>query len=158
MRISKKQIDEIWGEYGKKRIADLVAEHKHQCDQIEELLNSFRGCNRLMTRDELFTWINNRVSEHIEPKIEGQATRNPREIARFLFRLGFILARSESEDSEDYEHYSFDHAPDFLATRTDHDFNVKWEIHPCYREALDIKKLNKSHRARFKRLRTDHGY
>ena len=92
MRISKKQIDEIWGEYGKKRIADLVAEHKHQCDQIEELLNSFRGCNRLMTRDELFTWINNRVSEHIEPKIEGQATRNPREIARFLFRLGFIFS------------------------------------------------------------------
>lgn len=30
-RISKDSIDEVWGEYGAKRIEDLVAEHKHQC-------------------------------------------------------------------------------------------------------------------------------
>ncbi len=155
-QISRLHINDIWGEYGKKRIADLVAEHKHQCNQIEELLNSFRGCNRLMTRDELFRWINNRVSNHIEAKIEGEATRSPREIARFLYRLGFILARSESEDG--YQHYSFDQMPDFLSSRTDDDFGVKWEIHPCYREALDIKKLDKSHRARFERLRKEQSH
>ena len=44
--ISKDHIDQVWGEYGAKRIADLVAEHKHQCPQVEELLNSFRGANR----------------------------------------------------------------------------------------------------------------
>ncbi len=150
-KISRSHINDIWGEYGKKRIDDLVAEHKHQCGEIEELLNAFRGGDRLMTREELFKFIKNRISNHIEPKIEGERTRNPREIARFLYRLGFIMARSENDDG--YEHYAFDQMSDFLASRTDEDFSVKWEIHPCYREALNIKKLDKSHRARFERLR-----
>lgn len=150
--ITKDHIDNIWGEYGAKRIADLVAEHKHQCPQVEELLNCFRGANRLMTRDELFSWINRRISQHLAPRIEGVETRSPMDIARFLYRLGFILARSDS-DKDSYEHYRFDQMPDFLSSRSDNDFGLKWEIHPCYREALDIKKLDKSHKDRFSRLR-----
>ena len=150
--ISKDHIDQVWGEYGARRIADLVAEHKHQCRQVEELLNSFRGATRLMSRGELFQWINNRISQHMAPTIEGSQTRSPMEIARFLYRLGFILARSDSSDGN-YEHYRFDQMPDFLSSRTDDDFGLKWEIHPCYREALDIKKLDRSHRERFGRLR-----
>ena len=106
-----------------------------------------------MSRQELFTWVNNHVSEHLEVKIEGDLTRAPKDIARFLYRIGFIVARSENEDGQ-YEHYRFDQMSDFLLSRTDDDFSVKWEIHPCYRQALDIKKLNQSHRERFKRLRT----
>lgn len=151
-RITKESIDEVWGGYGAKRIEDLVAEHKHQCPQVHELINAFRGAPRLMTRGDLFAWINNRVSEHLEVAIEGQRTRSARDIARFLYRVGFIVARSETEDGQ-YEHYRFDQMPDFLSSRTDEDFSVKWEIHPCYREALDIKKLNQSHRERFGRLR-----
>ncbi|MGH9494168.1 MAG: P-loop ATPase, Sll1717 family, partial [Candidatus Sulfotelmatobacter sp.] len=151
-RITKDSIDEVWGEYGAKRIEDLVAEHKHQCAQVNELLNAFRGALRLMSRQELFKWIKNRVSEHLELKIEGTRTRSPREIARFLYRIGFIVARSENDDGQ-YEHYRFDQMSDFLLARTDDDFSVKWEIHPCYRQALDIKKLNQSHRERFVRQR-----
>lgn len=151
-RIDKESIDEVWGEYGAKRIEDLVSEHKHQCPQVNELLNAFRGAERVMSRGDLFNWIKNRVSEHLEVKIEGDITRSPREIARFLYRLGFIVARSENKDGQ-YEHYRFDQMSDFLLARTDDDFSVRWEIHPCYREALDIKKLNKSHRQRFSRLR-----
>lgn len=155
-RITKESIDEVWGEYGAKRIEDLVAEHKHQCPQVNELLNAFRGALRLMSRDELFKWINNRVSEHLEVKIEGSRTRSAKEIARFLYRIGFIVARSENVDGQ-YEHYRFDQMSDFLLSRTDDDFSVKWEIHPCYRQALDIKKLNQSHRERFQRFRkTEH--
>ena len=154
--ITKESIDEVWGEYGQKRISDLVAEHKHQCPQVEELLNGFRGSARLLTRDELFRWINNRVSNHLDVRIEGEMVRSPREIARFLYRLGFILARSESVAGA-YEHYRFDQMPDFLSARTDEDFSVKWEIHPCYREALDIKKLDRSHRERFGLLRSRRG-
>jgi hypothetical protein len=105
-----------------------------------------------MTRDELFKWINNHVSEHLAPTIEGNLTRSAMDIARFLYRLGFILARSDHDD-DSYEHYRFDQMPDFLSSRTDNDFGLKWEIHPCYREALDIKKLDRSHRERFGRLR-----
>ena len=150
--IGKSHIDEVWGEYGAKRIADLVAEHKHQCREVEELLNGFRGATRLMTRDELFSWINNRISNHMAPRIEGHTARSPREIAHFLYRLGFILARSERSDGS-YEHYRFEQMPDFFTSRTDDDFGLKWEIHPCYRQALDIKRLDLSHKERFSRLR-----
>jgi hypothetical protein len=106
-----------------------------------------------MTRQDLFTWIMKRVSTHLDVFIEGDRTRSPQEIARFLYRLGFIVARSENNQEGEYEHYRFDQMPDFLLARTDDDFNVKWEIHPCYRQALDIQKLNRSHRERFARQR-----
>jgi energy-coupling factor transporter ATP-binding protein EcfA2 len=153
--IGKNNIDEVWGSYGTKRIDDLVAEHKHQCQDVKELLNGFRGAHRLMTRDELFSWINKRISTHMDIRIEGKSTRNPMEIARFLYRLGFILARSDSPDGN-YEHYRIDQMPDFLTSRTDDDFGLKWEIHPCYRQALDIKKLDHSHREQFRKLRERH--
>lgn len=149
--ITKEEIDLVWGEYGSKRIADLVAEHKHQCPQIEELLNGFRGAVRLMPRGELFAWIKNRILNHLNPWIEGKNIRTPIEVARFLYRLGFILARSDSESG--YEHYRFDQMPDFLSSRTNDDFGLAWEIHPCYREALDIQKIDRSHREKFSQMR-----
>ena len=84
--------------------------------------------------------------------IDGKRVRDQISIARFLYRIGFLVARSENADGS-YEHYRFDQMPDFLSARTNEDFGVKWEIHPCYREALDIQKLNKSHKGEFHRLR-----
>jgi hypothetical protein len=97
--IAKDHIDGVWGDYGKKRIADLVSEHKHQCPQIEELINGFRGCERRMTREGLFEWIKNHISNHMAATIEGRARRSPIEVAQFLYRLGFIVARSEESDA-----------------------------------------------------------
>lgn len=145
--ISKVNIDAVWGEYGKKRINDLIIEHKHQCKEVEELINSFRGAQRRMRRDELISWINSRVSSHMSPVIEERIARSPLEIAHFLFRIGFIVARTESGDAT-YEHYYFADMPDFLSGRTNNDFNSLWEIHPCYREALDIVKLNANQKRR----------
>ena len=141
-KINKSHIDTVWGNYGNKRIADLVAEHKHQCAQIEEIVVGFRGAERRMTRDKLLVWIKDHIAAHMTPVIEGNAVKAPLEIAHFLFRLGFIVARAEDSDSERFEHYYFSDMPDFLSTRTNADFGAVWEIHPCYREALDIKKLN----------------
>jgi hypothetical protein len=145
--IAKEHIDGVWGDYGKKRIADLVSEHKHQCPQIEELINGFRGCERRMTREGLFEWVKNHISNHMTPTIESSGSRSPMEIAQFLYRLGFIVARSEEPDAS-YEHYNFSDMPDFLTSRTNEDFGVTWEIHPCYREALDIQKVNWAQRVK----------
>jgi len=153
--IAKRDIDEVWGDYGAKRIADLVAEHKHQCREVDELLNSFRGCDRLLMRDQLFDWINKRILNHVTPVIENNRCTSARDVAQFLYRLGFIVARSDEREGS-YEHYFFHQMPDFLTSRTNEDFNVSWEVHPCYREALDIKKINKSHRRKFGQLRGMH--
>jgi hypothetical protein len=158
--IAKHHIDAIWGEYGKRRINDLIAEHKHQCRDVEELINAFRGAERRMTRDQLLAWINNHVTTHLSPFIEGKEVKTSMEVAHFLFRLGFIVARAEQEglsDSENnplpYEHYFFADMPDFLTGRTSQDFSVLWEIHPCYREALDIQKLNEYQKSRSQHAR-----
>ena len=145
--INKLNIDTVWGDYGKKRIDDLIVEHKHQCKEVEELVNSFRGAPRRMSRDELIDWIKRNVTTHVTPIIEGKQATSPLDIAHFLFRLGFIVARVEREDSG-YEHYFFADMPDFLSSRTNKDFGSLWEVHPCYREALDIQKLNANQRRR----------
>ncbi len=143
-KIGRNNINNIWGEYGKQRIADLVSEHKHQCPEIEELVTSFRGSPRLFKRDELMKRIKNYILSHIHPTIEGDKISSPMEIGHFMYRIGFLQARSQSE--ENYEHYNFSEMPDFLTGRTNDDFGLLWEIHPCYREALDIKKLDKAQR------------
>jgi len=149
--LTKGHVDAVWGAYGLKRIADLVAEHKHQCKQIEELINGFRGAERLMTRDQLIVWIRNHITNHLTPYFNGVAATSPVEVAHFLYQIGFILARSDEVDN--YEHYSFEIMPDFLSSRTNDDFGMSWEIHPCYREALDIAKLNKAKKDKMIRQR-----
>ena len=144
-KIFRENIDTVWGEYGYRRISDLVSEHKHQCSEVEELIMAFRNVDRQLQKDRLITIIKNKITNHATPIIEGKAVKSPIDIAQFLYRIGFIVARSQ-EDDGNYEHYHYDEMPDFLSTRTSSDFSVVWEIHPCYREALDIKKINKSHR------------
>lgn len=142
--IEKRHIDTVWGEYGYKRISDLVSEHKHQCNTINEIINAFRDCERKLTREQLISIINTRILPHIRVSIDSVITKSPFEVASFLYRIGFIVARSD--DGDEYEHYSYDELPDLLSNRTNDDFKMRWEIHPCYREALDIKKLNKYHK------------
>ncbi|MBY5991476.1 P-loop ATPase, Sll1717 family [Ferrimonas balearica] len=144
--ISKEDIDDVWGEYGAKRIADLVAEHKHQCKNVEEVVNGFRGEDRLLNRDDLFKCINNKILSHMGVYIDEKKVTSPREVGRFLYRIGFLMARSEDEAG--YHHYNYSDMPDLLSSRTTNDYGVSWEIHPCYRQALNIKKINRSQRKR----------
>jgi hypothetical protein len=149
--LTRGHVDAVWGDYGLKRIADLVAEHKHQCKQIEELINAFRGAEREMKRDQLILWIKNHITNHLTPFINGIQVVAPLDVAHLLYEIGFIVARSDF--SGGYEHYSFEIMPDFLSSRTNHDFGMSWEIHPCYREALDIVKINKAKKDRMVRDR-----
>lgn len=150
--LTKGHVDAVWGEYGLKRIADLVAEHKHQCKQIEELINAFRGAERIMSRDQLIVWVKNHITNHLSPFLNGVPVTAPLNVAHFLYEIGFIVARSDEDAG--YEHYSFELMPDFLSSRTNDDFGMSWEIHPCYREALDIVKLNKAKRDKMIKARS----
>ncbi len=149
--INKGHIDSVWGEYGTKRIADLVAEHKHQCKDIEELVNAFRGAERLFKRDELILWVKTHITNHLTPLVDGRLLLTRIEVAHFLYQIGFVVARSEEPDG--YEHYFFEMMPDFLTSRTNNDFGVSFEIHPCYRQALDIVKMNKAKREKMIKAR-----
>ena len=84
IRINRNDIDNVWGEYGAKRIDDLVSEHKHQCKEINELIGAFRGASRLMRRDELLKLINHRILTHLTLIFYGKRANSSVEVARFV--------------------------------------------------------------------------
>lgn len=147
LHIEKLNIDARWGEYGLKRIADLVVEHKHQCIQIEDLINYFRGLERRFSQPDLLELLRKKVLGSMTIQIDGQTIQKskPEAIADFLFRIGFIVARAE-EEHYGYHHYSYSELPDLFSGKNSDGFSLMWEIHPCYREALNIKKLNAEQR------------
>ncbi|WP_369671632.1 hypothetical protein, partial [Enterococcus faecium] len=93
-------------EYGLKRIADLVVEHKHQCPQVEDLVNSFRSLDRRFPQRELLEIIRKKILNSLNIQIDGQKIHKSESIADFLYRIGFIVARAE-EDGYGYYHYNY---------------------------------------------------
>ena len=141
-KITQRDIENAWVEYGKRRIADLQSEHKHQCNQILNIINAFRDQKSLMTRDEIIKVISDNIVSRSRGGIliDGEKTNSAIDIAAFLFRIGFIVARSS--DDNNYYHHFFEDSPNLFNNRYQKDKNFLWEIHPCYRKALDIKSLN----------------
>ena len=125
-------------EFGRRRIDDTVAEFKSQCPEIAELLAGFaRQPNRLRT-DALISVIQKRVLNQVTPKISGvPGDPRPLDVAHFLFQIGFFYARVDRADGS-YEHLVFAQRPGLLKDRTNVDDGVSWEIHPVFRQALDL--------------------
>lgn len=138
-KIQIKHIQGVLESYGLQRIADLVTEHRHQCAKVDTLLQSFRTAPKRMARNELEDWIRRRITNLFGPQIDGVVTREPFRVAHFLYRIGFIIARRDHDDGS-YEHIFFEDRPDLLESANIPEPNIVWEIHPCYREALDVSR------------------
>lgn len=151
-RIDLESIENSLVNYGLKRIDDIVVEHQHQCKNINEIILAFRGAPRRFKYQELIDWIVRKIANHISVVIDQADTRDPVTIAAFLYRIGFILARV-NRDSE-YQHLGYDEFPDFFSRQVNAGASdVEWEIHPCYRQALDIQKVGEAKaRSRSSRL------
>jgi hypothetical protein len=141
-RREKINFDDIQKEleaFGKRRIEDSVAEFRSQCPELEELLVAFVSQPERFTTDELIKAIQNRVLQAVHPRIVGLlGTPSPREVAHFLFQIGFLTARRDLGNDE-YEHLSYADNPTLLNARTNVDQGHSWEIHPVFRQALKLK-------------------
>jgi hypothetical protein len=127
-------------EFGKRRISDTVAEFSPQCPQIAELIAAFSRQQEEYSTDELLKTIDRRILPHLTPVIAGVAgTPRAVEVAAFLFQIGFLSARRTLDADGHYEHISFSDQPDLLRTRTNLDDGVRWEIHPVFRQALQLR-------------------
>jgi hypothetical protein len=124
---SKITRDDIFAElaaFGGRRIQDT---------ELQEILAAFRRAKEEMSTDELFTVINNKVLNHLKPRIVGvMGAATARDVAAFLFEIGFIFGRKDFEDGG-YEHIGFSERPHLLKSRTNIDDGLRWEIHPVYR-------------------------
>lgn len=134
--------DDIFAEltaFGERRIQDTVAEFRSQCAELQEILAAFRRAKEEMSTDELFTVINNKVLNHLKPRIVGvMGDAGARDVAAFLFEIGFIFGRKDFEEGG-YEHIGFSDRPHLLKSRTSIDDGLRWEIHPVYRQALEVR-------------------
>ncbi|WP_231367126.1 MULTISPECIES: P-loop ATPase, Sll1717 family [unclassified Thioalkalivibrio] len=140
-----KQLDE----FGRRRIGDTVAEFRAQCPQIENLIIAFADQPERFTTDQLLRALRDRVLQGVDPKIEGVIGKpGAREVAHFLFQIGFLSARRDEPDGS-YEHLTYAARPNLLRATTNLDEGVSWEIHPVFRQTLRLKDVeSKSERAR----------
>ncbi len=135
--------------FGTKRIEDMVAEFSSQCAELEQLIYAFSGENERYTTGELLSAIDRRILQQVHPKIVGMSARpTSREIAHFLYQIGFLSARLDSSDGK-YEHLAFAERPNLLRVNTNIDEGVSWEVHPVFRSRLKLKDVeSKSERSR----------
>ncbi|PIA70928.1 hypothetical protein CDO35_06890 [Pseudomonas sediminis] len=154
-RREKITLEDVLGqmdEFGQRRIEDTIAEFKSQCPQIESLIVGFADQPERFTTDELLRTIKNRVQPGALAKIEGViGTPSAKEIAHFLYSIGFLSARRDMQSGE-YEHISFDKRPNLLRSESNVDEGVSWEIHPVFRRTLRLKNVeSKSEKIRAQR-------
>lgn len=129
-------------EFGKRRVDDTIAEYQSQCPQIEEIISAFSKQNERYPTADLLKLIEDRVLQPLNPKIFGIVGKpSHKEVAHFLFQIGFITARQDNADRS-YNHISFDMNPSLLKSRTNIDDGVSWEIHPVFRQALQLKNVD----------------
>ena len=144
-------IDNILEEFGKRRIDDTVAEFQSQCPEIEELLSAFAQQDERYSTADLLSTIKNRILQGVNLKIEGVlGSPSNKEVAHFLFHIGFLTARKEYDDGS-YDHITYEQEPTLLKSKTNIDQGVSWEIHPVFRQALSLKNVKTARQKKFKR-------
>lgn len=154
-KINFDKINDELEDFGKRRIEDTIAEFTSQCQSIEEVIEAFSQQNERYNTDELLKLIDNRILSHINLKISGTLGKpNNREVAYFLYQIAFITARRDNLDGS-YEHISFEDNPALLKSRTSVDNGVSWEIHPVFRQALQLKNVDTKQAQAAKRRRND---
>lgn len=140
-RINFDDIDKELESFGKRRIDDTIAEFKSQCPEIEDLIVAFVGQPEWFPTDDLVKTLHNRILQAVHPKIFGVVGHpSPKEVAHFLFQIGFLTARKDFADGS-YEHLAYADNPTLLNAKTNVDQGYSWEVHPVFRQALKLKNV-----------------
>jgi len=140
-KISLDDVRDEMEEFGANRRADLVAEFRPQCPQLEDMFDAFRGKKDLFSTTELYELIENQILSKFSPNIAGLSGRaRAADVASFLFEVGLFFGRREKEKGG-YEHVSYSQRPNMFKSALGPDQGLQWEIHPVFRAVLDINKF-----------------
>lgn len=131
--------------FGRNRIHDIVAEFISQCPAIEDLIVLFRQANEEFDTDGILKFLNLKIQKIENFTISGVIGKpTSRDVANFLFEIGFINGKKYQDSG--YEHFSYADRPYFFKSLTTEEGDLWWEIHPCYRQALEIRGADGRHR------------
>lgn len=137
-RINFDDVMSVMDNFSTNRKDDTIVEFRTQCPELQELLNAFADQPEKYTTDELFKTLTNRVLQQIRPHIVGVSPPTlPREVAHFLYEIGFLSARRDNPDGS-YTHVAYSEEPDLLGSRLNLDQGFSWEIHPVFRQSLRL--------------------
>jgi hypothetical protein len=131
-----------YSEFGQNRIDDTVAEFCHQCSLVGELIDAFKRQPEEFGTDELIGIINKRIAQKLNVMISGVPGRaSATDIASFLFEVGLYYGRRDNADGT-YCHYRYADSPTLLRSRTSIDAGLRWEVHPVFRQVLEMRDAN----------------
>jgi hypothetical protein len=125
-------------EYGQSRLADLYKEHRHQCPQMELLVEAFASSVSQYSTTELLAKVQRDIIvKYGKPQIDGGAA-DRLAVAHFLFRIGFLNGRDDRTSDAPLAFVAFEQRPHLLSSRQNPDDGLGWEIHPSYKAVLRI--------------------
>lgn len=126
-------------EYGRFRMADLYKEHRHQCNNLQMIIEIFRNGDSAYNTPKLIEIIKERLIDNGKKiYIDGLPDEcNEVQIGKFLYRIGFITLRNnEYKRALGLTRYEDD---PYLFSEYNIDDKQIWEIHPAYRTILKIR-------------------
>ena len=143
-RIGGHHVKQVMPAFSQQRLADLHREHQHQFGELKALLESFSGAPSRFSTPELLTRLNERFVAPLGadkiPRIDGIAYSEALQLARFLFRMGFMSGKdTRHRDRGVPQFVQYENRPDLLDVKTNLDDGLNWEIHPVYRNVLNIQ-------------------
>ena len=123
---------------GKYRLSDLYKEHNHQCDQLKNIIESFRNGRKAYKTSELIDFLDEKFLKPVDNPIfiENVKVNSALDIAHFLYRIGFITLDDDSFDNGK-SFIRFEDIPDLLIP-SNYNPNDIWAIHPSYRTILHL--------------------
>lgn len=138
--IKTKHLQAILDEYSQGRLQDTINEFVSELPDVERLILGMKPSKRQLKASENYNYSTNSLLEKIK-SIEEQGifkgrnnkTLSTKELAAFLYKIGFITARKVLPDGTIDRKYFEQNR--YLSNKFA-DFGYDWEVHPAYRWAL----------------------
>ncbi len=148
-RVSIADINETTPAFTRYRLNDLYKEHSHQFVDIEKLIQAFQGAPVRYTTDQLLTRINKYyigpVGASRIPDIDGDPYNSPLQLAHFLFKCGFLIARTPGEkDTRLVKFITHAQSPELLR-HSGNPGEYLWEIYPSFRQRAKLRDIEVSY-------------
>lgn len=138
--IKTKHLQAILDEYSQGRLQDTINEFVSELPDVERLILGMKPSKRQLKASENYNYSTNSLLDKIK-SIEQQGifkgrnnkTLSTKELAAFLYKIGFITARKVLPDGTIDRKYFEQNR--YLSSKFA-DFGYDWEVHPAYRWAL----------------------
>ena len=136
-KVKLDHINKILHKFGEKRKSDLIKEHKHQFQELDKFIDSFRAHKKEYSYSELIFaiesyFIRGRSPEQIG-KIDGLDYKDAHDLANFAYKIGIISHKDGNKFT------SFNDDPDLFNTQSNRNNSFIWSIHISYWEYLGLR-------------------